>query len=274
MLDVLVKAEPILEQYIFTKKDGNKTIDFGEFEAVRALNKALLKSCYNITFWDIPPGHLCPGVPGRADYIHYAAEFLNTKLDSVKNLKCIDIGTGPSIIYPLLGHRIHNWSFIASEVDEVSLRCAKGIIEANGLGSVIELRRQKDRNLILKNIVKPHERIDLLMCNPPFYASIEEATEKSKRKITNLKLRKTDRSTFDGTKSELTYPGGELAFVKLLISESLEFRTQIKWSSALISNRQHIPNLIKFLEFKKVKEYSILKMHLGNKKLRILIWSF
>jgi len=274
MLDVLVKVEPGLKPYLFNKKDGNQSINFGEPDAVRLLNKALLKSDYKIDFWDIPPGHLCPGVPGRADYIHYTADFLKGKFKSIKGLKCLDIGTGPSVIYPLIGHRIHNWSFIATEVDEVSLRSAKGIVTANGLKAKIDLRGQSDRKQLIKNLLSPDEKIDLVICNPPFYSSIEEAMENSQRKISNLKLRPKDKSTFDGTKSELTYPGGELAFVKLLIEETSQLKSQIKWASSLISKNDHLPNLIKFLEFKKVKEHSILNMHLGNKKLRILIWRY
>jgi len=32
---------------------------------------------YDIEYWDIPEGYLCPPIPGRADYIHYMAQMLN-----------------------------------------------------------------------------------------------------------------------------------------------------------------------------------------------------
>ena len=39
-----------------------KTIDFSNPEGVKSLNKALLKAYYNISFWDIPEGYLCPPI--------------------------------------------------------------------------------------------------------------------------------------------------------------------------------------------------------------------
>ena len=66
----LIKSHPPLREFLQLNEHELETIDFFDPEAVIALNKALLKRYYNIDFWEIPKGYLCPPVPGRADYIH------------------------------------------------------------------------------------------------------------------------------------------------------------------------------------------------------------
>ena len=67
----LVAQTPELEAFTISNPRGQTTIDFQDVSAVRMLNRALLKTHYNIDFWDIPSGYLCPPIPGRVDYIHY-----------------------------------------------------------------------------------------------------------------------------------------------------------------------------------------------------------
>lgn len=51
-----------------------------------------------------------------------------------KPCKGIDIGTGASCIYPLLGVSVMgNWSFIATDTDAVSAEWAKRNVRSNGL---------------------------------------------------------------------------------------------------------------------------------------------
>ena len=72
---------PPLSKYIKPNKDNEPTISFSDREAVKALNKALLKTYYDIDYWELPKDNLCPPIPGRADYIHYAADLLGEKFD-------------------------------------------------------------------------------------------------------------------------------------------------------------------------------------------------
>jgi 23S rRNA (adenine1618-N6)-methyltransferase len=66
----------------FINEHDIETIDFSDPYAVKALNKSLLTSYYNIKNWDIPEFYLCP-IPGRADYIHYVADLIATTNNSV-----------------------------------------------------------------------------------------------------------------------------------------------------------------------------------------------
>src|SRR5690348_2831615 len=70
----LISSHPPLHAFVHLNEYGDESIDFANAKAVLALNQALLKHQYEIKHWSIPPGYLCPPIPGRADYIHYAAD--------------------------------------------------------------------------------------------------------------------------------------------------------------------------------------------------------
>src|SRR5688572_18162071 len=88
-LQELAISCPELSPYIIVTKFNTESIDFSNTKAVKVLNKALLKQYYGILDWDIPPNYLCPPIPGRADYIHYAADLLDKKGSGVRVL---DVG--------------------------------------------------------------------------------------------------------------------------------------------------------------------------------------
>src|SRR6478736_8432409 len=74
----LISNNPSLGQFVKLNKYNDKSIDFSNGEAVMQLNKALLRQYYGIRQWSIPPGYLCPPIPGRADYIHHVADLLGS----------------------------------------------------------------------------------------------------------------------------------------------------------------------------------------------------
>ncbi|MFP3527442.1 RlmF-related methyltransferase, partial [Pantoea sp. SIMBA_072] len=78
--------------------------------------------------------YLCPPIPGRADYIHVAADLLaeDNAGEAPKGAKvhALDIGVGANCIYPLLGHSDYRWRFLGSDIDPVALASAKAIVQA------------------------------------------------------------------------------------------------------------------------------------------------
>jgi 23S rRNA (adenine1618-N6)-methyltransferase len=104
----LIQSSPELKRFIIINKFSNEeTIDFANPEAVKSLNKAILKYFYKIQDWEIPANYLCPPIPGRADYLHYAADLLSSLNSEIiprgKNIRILDIGTGANCVYPLIG---------------------------------------------------------------------------------------------------------------------------------------------------------------------------
>ena len=274
-LDKLCRLYPDLNNFVFVNKYGDKTINFSDNKAVIALNTALLKAQYHIEYWKIPKQHLCPAIPGRADYIHH----INDLIQGVKKATILDIGTGSSIIYPLLGNAIYQWKFVGSEIDPNSIENAETIIKKNKLESQISLRKQKHPNNILNGIIEPGDYFDACMCNPPFYKSEKEALQANLRKQRGLKKGKApnkniENRNFSGVSNELWYSGGEKAFVKKYIIESRKFQLQVGWFSSLISNKKNLPFLLNELKKAQVKESRTLAMQQGNKSIHILAWKY
>ncbi|WP_319370459.1 23S rRNA (adenine(1618)-N(6))-methyltransferase RlmF [uncultured Ilyobacter sp.] len=267
----------LLELKIYLRKNprGEETIDFSDSRAVILLNKALLKTYYNIENWDIPRGFLCPPIPGRADYIHYIAELLGGRK---KGVKVLDIGTGANCIYPIIGSQSYEWDFVASDIDPKSIDNAKKIVESNkGLKNKIILKLQKNRDNIFEGIIEKEDRFDLTMCNPPFHASLEDALKANKRKVNNLnKENKNVKKglNFGGQKAELWCPGGERLFLKKMAEESVKFSSQVTWFTSLVSNKENIKPTQKLLEKLGATDIKILKMSQGQKISRVLAWTF
>ena len=272
--EVLVENLPELKQFVKKNPRGEDTIDFSNNEAVILLNKALLKTFYNIEKWEIPKGFLVPPIPGRADYIHYIAELLDKK----ENIRALDIGTGANCIYPIIGSQSYNWSFVASDISKDSILNAQKIIDSNeNLKDKIELRFQINKDNIFSGIIKNNEKFDLTMCNPPFHSSLEEAIKANERKVNNLsKDNKAIKKgmNFGGQKAELWCNGGELLFLKKMINESAKFSKNVSWFTTLVSNKDNLKPLIKLLDKLNVKDVKILEMSQGQKISRVLAWKF
>ncbi|WP_250894715.1 RlmF-related methyltransferase, partial [Aeromonas dhakensis] len=192
--------------------------DFADPAAVKALNKALLALHYGIQHWDLPAGYLCPPIPGRVDYLHRVADLLAESAGKVpigKGVRVLDVGVGANCIYPLLGAREYGWRFVGSDIDPVSVKAASLLANSNGLGSQIECRLQGRAGDIFQGIVAPRERFALTLCNPPFHASLAEASKGTERKLRNLGKEVKDKPVlnFGGQKAELWCEGGEAAFL-------------------------------------------------------------
>jgi 23S rRNA (adenine1618-N6)-methyltransferase len=282
----LVKAQPALSRFIIKNKYNNQdTIDFSNPLAVKALNFALLKSEYQVDFWDIPEGYLCPAVPGRVDYIHHLHDLLATTpeilIPDKTQIKVLDIGTGASCIYPILGQRVYGWHFVASDVDPVSIKVANHIISADKLlNKSIKFRLQPDSNQIFNTVIAEGEFYHLTLCNPPFHGSLAEASQGTTRKIRNLNkassLAKNQVKTlnFGGQKAELWCPGGELAFIGKMIKESKVYHKQVLWFTCLVSKKDHLPKLKFSLKKSQVKQVKVINMAQGQKISRFIAWSF
>lgn len=279
--DALITSSPELKTFVRPNAYGDASIDYADPAAVKALNRALLKHVHGIAHWDIPPGFLCPPVPGRADYIHHTADLLAESngggIPLGARVRGLDIGTGASLIYPLLGHAAFGWRFLGSDIDAKALAAAKAIIEANALTQAIALRRQVPP-AIFRGLLKDGEAFDFCLCNPPFHASAEEAQAGSQRKWTNLGRSSSEQAppvlNFGGRGGELWCPGGEAAFVRRMIEESAELPARCLWFTSLLSKSSNLPGILRALKRVGAQSHRILPMAQGQKKSRIVAWTF
>ena len=286
----LIKSSPALSAFIIKNKfNQQQTIDFSNSDAVKALNSALLKTHYNISHWDFPQGYLCPPIPGRVDYIHYLADLLknsHTQMPStdspskeLSKISVLDIGTGATCIYPILGASEYGWHFVASDIDPVSIKTANTNIKSNkSIAKYIHCRLQKNTTNIFQDIIKTGEFYQLTLCNPPFHKSLSDASAGTARKWQNLnksaKSINKNPLNFGGQKAELWCQGGELAFIRQMIKESKLFHKQVLWFTCLVSNKDHVSKLKLSLKQANVSHIKIIKMAQGQKISRFIAWSF
>ncbi len=264
----LVKAYPLLNEFVFVNKHGNTTIKFSDKHAVKALNKALLKAQYKID-WDIPEQYLCPPIPGRLDYLLHIADLVPKK-----NIHLLDIGTGANLIYPILGSCHFNWKCVASETDNAAIQNAQQLIDANNSLVNTILRHQSNEGTIFEGIIKSDDVFDVVVCNPPFFKSAAEAQQQNQRKVNNLKIKNKDKLNFGGRSNELWCEGGEQAFIKQMIHESAHYKTQVHWFTSLVANKEHLKSIKKTLNSTSATEVKVIAMNLGNKQSRFIAWTF
>ncbi len=276
----LVKTEPSLNPFVSKNRYGNLSIDFSNPDAVIALNKALLKAFYKISFWQIPQGYLCPPIPGRADYIHYLADLLGHcnggKVPKSSYIKGLDVGIGANGIYSLIGQQSYGWSFTGSDIDSTSIKNVATIIEKNKLCNVIELVHQKKAENIFVNIFDETSQFDFTLCNPPFHKSKQEAQKGTQRKVQNLTKQKQTKATlnFGGQSNELWCKGGELSFIKRMIVESKIFEKNCLWFTTLISKKENLKAINQQLKNVGVIEFHTIEMKQGQKTSRFIAWTF
>lgn len=280
-LGALKIAQPELSKYIKLNKHGAESIDFAQPDAVKFLNKALLKHYYGIKHWDFPNENLCPPIPGRADYIHHMADLLARsnfgELPKGEKIKALDIGVGANCIYPIIGVTEYDWSFIGSDINPESVESAKNIGESNKtLTDKVEIKLQENPNSFFKNIISDSDSIDLTFCNPPFHSSTEEATKGTKRKVKNLsgKQEETPELNFAGISNELICEGGEATFINKMIEESKKFKKNVYWFSTLVSKESNLKRIHKQLSEAEATMIKTIPLGTGNKSSRAVAWSF
>ncbi len=278
---LLIAGCPELAQFVKVNAYNDESVNFFDPDAVKMLNKALLKHYYDIGYWNIPPGYLCPPIPGRADYIHHIADLLgncnNGKIPTGNQIKCLDIGVGANCVYPIIGNKEYGWLFIGSDIDPVSIESSGKIVEMNPmLKGTIELRLQNNSKDVFIGIIQKDECIDLTICNPPFHASLAAALSGTLRKLNNLNVKRVIKPVlnFGGQNNELWCEGGEVRFVNDMIRQSKQFAASCFWFSTLISKESNLKIVYETLGNLNAVEVKTIPMGQGNKISRIVAWTF
>lgn len=148
----LADRYPAFKDYLvpYSSNNSNKfKIDFNNAEALRCLSTVLLKDKFDLDV-NIPLDRLIPSIPQRLNYILWLEDIIEKCIDDDEfkagRLDLIDLGTGASCVFPLVSARTNDdWHFLATELDDYSLVCARQNCESNNLSNRItgELYHQK-----------------------------------------------------------------------------------------------------------------------------------
>ncbi len=224
---------------------------------------------------------MCPPIPGSVDYVHYLADLIAKYNEGViprgKKVVGVDVGVGANCIYPILGHQLFGWDFLATDIDDKALNNVQKIMDNNkSLQTSITLLKQTNYNNLLKGVIGKDVMFDFTICNPPFHASAEEAKQASTRKVSNLKGKRINKPilNFGGNNLELWCEGGEEGFISKLANESAAYGQQCFWFTSLVSKQTTLPVITKILNQLKATEIKVIEMAQGQKISRFIAWTF
>ncbi|PIA15946.1 S-adenosyl-L-methionine dependent methyltransferase, partial [Coemansia reversa NRRL 1564] len=236
----VAKQFPELSQYLIARSDKRSTIDFSNENAVRALNRGLLYIYFDLDV-TLPSNSLCPAVANRLSYIEWIKANICTDFPPDSRLVGLDIGTGASCIYPLLGVRaMSQCTFIGTDINKESISVASDNVKSNGLEDKIKLYLVNDPNTKLplnsENFPFPSTNIDEMtlafcMCNPPFYKDQQE-----RQRLAKIKDCPPTLNTI-GKDNELYTTGGEEVFLSGLVDESVRMGKRIRWYSTMVGKK-------------------------------------
>ncbi|OSD00137.1 S-adenosyl-L-methionine dependent methyltransferase [Trametes coccinea BRFM310] len=268
----LAEAYPPLKPHIVLARNG-PIIDFKNETAQRLLTEAILLRDFSLKV-ELPPGRLCPPVPNRLNYILWLEDVVATttlalELSGDRAVRGLDVGTGASAIYPLLGCRTNpTWSFTATELDELSLRFARQNVEGNNLQQRISVLSAGPSGPILAMLKDSDVVYDFTMCNPPFYSSREEVLQSAEAKEFE------PNAVCTGADVEMITPGGEAAFVGRMVEESLELRDKCRWFTSMLGKMSSLASIVHLLRSKQVDNYAISELVQGQTRRWVIAWSF
>mmetsp|Transcript_40545 Transcript_40545/g.95196 ORF Transcript_40545/g.95196 Transcript_40545/m.95196 type:complete len:535 (-) Transcript_40545:56-1660(-) len=234
---------------------------------LRALTSALLRRDFGLEHFHVPPQRLCPPVPGRLNYVCWIRELLEEKRcvtdsDVVRREKRrrrevsaeavhgIDIGTGASAIFAILGVRqgggrpassLPPWYFLATEVDALSLEAARKNVSANGMeGRIAVVAVRRDVGPVAAALAATsRSTFDFSMCNPPFYATEEEAQRPRRGDGRD----RTEMCAMEAVHA----PGGEVAFVSAMVDDSLVHRKAVGWYTSMLGKKKSLTAVVQKL---------------------------
>ncbi|OBZ66401.1 putative methyltransferase-like protein C27D7.08c [Grifola frondosa] len=297
----LAAAYPPLQPHLIQTANG-ATINFMDDAAQRRLTEALLHHDFRLSM-TLPNDRICPPVPNRLNYVLWIEDIIEaTSLadpphhpEQIKGLDmqvhvllyhgCVraddsNSGTGASAIYPLLGCQMHrDWSFVATDIDEVSLQYARLNVRQNALEDRVTVVQSDPAGPIFLPLTNAREQemeasisqdleFDFTMCNPPFYRDREEMVKSAEGKES------APNAVLTGADVELITPGGEVAFVGKMILESLHIQKHCRWYTSMLGKMSSLKDLAALLREHQIDNYAISDLVQGQTRRWVMAWSF
>lgn len=259
---------PEFQKFVQQDFTGKVSLDFKNLESLRALSCVLLKKDFNLDV-HIPLNKLIPTIPLRLNYILWIEDLLQLFADKGKTIQGIDVGTGASCVYPLLGAKKNSWRFVATELDSESVAVATENVKRNNLEHLISIVHVQNENLIM-NVVGDG-KFDFCMCNPPFFSSPKELHPFFKARTRN---RPHPKNAFCATENEVVSKGGEVEFIAKLIHESKMLGNKVAIYTTMIGHKSSIAPLKKLLRELEVYSFKESEFCQGNTTRWGLAWTF
>lgn len=256
----------------YLKQDitGKVTFNFKDVNALRTLSTILLKKDFGLDV-DIPTNKLIPTIPLRLNYLLWIEDLLSI-INSKENIYGIDIGTGASCVYPLIGAKKFGWYMIGTDIDEDSIIDARSNVARNSLDNQIQLLKVSGNTIFEEINIDNSEKIyDFCMCNPPFFSTPQELNPFFKSRKTS---RPIPKNAFCASINEVVINGGEIEFISKIIEESVKFKNKIKIFTTMVGHKNSLPHLKSKLRNVDVTSFKQTEFCQGHTTRWGLAWTF
>lgn len=256
--------------YVQKGQSGKSFVNFKDPASLRALSCVLLEKYFNISI-EVPLDRLIPTIPLRLNYIHWIEDLLSNANKDGGDVFGIDIGCGASCVYSLLGHRINNWKFVVTEIDEESKQYAVANVNRNKMADDITLVKVDNKDAAPLSVVLANtdqQVFHFCMCNPPFYDEVDETP------LNRTDHRPPPDSISTANENESVTKGGEVEFVKKMISDSLVLKGKIKWYTSMVGKKSSLKPLKLYLEENGVKKHTMTIFKQGKTTRWGIAWTF
>ncbi|KAI6105839.1 hypothetical protein F5141DRAFT_151927 [Pisolithus sp. B1] len=246
----LARLYPPLRPYVFLTHTG-PSIDFKNPIAQRHLTEALLHIDFDISL-SLPDNRLCPPIPNRLNYVLWIQDIVRATASDVSLIRGVDIGTGASVVYPLLACRLEpTWQFVATDVDRDSLISARENVELNRLSDrVLITETSPSKPLLFPLEEDTTSTYDFTMCNPPFYSSVEEMTQSAETKEFG------PNAICTGAEVEMITPA------------------RCRWYTSMLGKMISLHEIVSLLRGHQVDNYAITEFVQGQTRRWAIAWSF
>ena len=135
----LAQKYPELQKCLIHRGTDGTTVNWADPLASRLVSEILLTEDFGLTV-KFASDRLCPPLPNRINYLCWLQEiFQLCQVESQGDCSVLDIGVGASCIYPLLGCKLFQWSFVGSDIDSDSVIEAREIVANNNLQDHISI---------------------------------------------------------------------------------------------------------------------------------------
>jgi 23S rRNA A1618 N6-methylase RlmF len=151
----------------------------------------------------------------RLDYLHWIEDLLGPTSRNNPNVVGIDVGSGASCIYPLLGSALNRWHFYATESNQQSYEyCCRNASLRSATIDCLKVSEDAASILPYSDI----EAFDFVVCNPPFDT---QGSDNDNREIVAA-VGATSPDRHLGKPWELMSKGGEITMLNRLLDESVK----------------------------------------------------
>lgn len=216
-------------------------------------------------------------MPVRWNYIRWIQGLLDTtsddyadRYDSQRDVLGLDIGTGASAIYPLLGCSTRPlWLMAGTDIDTHSLDYARQNVAGNNLEQRVKLIHTTAEGPLIPMAAMGVEELDFVMTNPPFYSSREDMEESYVGKDAAAS------AISFAADNELICPGGDIGFVDRVFNESLLLRTRVQWYTAMLGKLASLQQIVAKLREHEINNFAVTNLQAGHRTKRWAVaWSF